>query len=712
MDKQHTFKKVQKLLLVLLVFTMVLTPLLSAQASVKGITLNKTDVMLKLGGTLQLKASFTDSPVKWSTENKKIATVKNGLVTAKSTGTVNIKVTSGKTSATCKVTVYQPAKKVKLVPDANLLEVGDTFTVTANITPANATYQSLSWSVENTWDTVVKQVSKNKFKAVEEGTATIVAYQKDTKKEYRLEVTVKEALGSFHIESNSSKITSLSTFPGGHIIIKGAMDETEDYWYDKETTFKYSVEDKAIASIDARGQISAIKSGSTTVTVTAPNGKSKSCKLTVTSDSKALQMETLYADKFYQPIGVGNYGSWGRYGGSDKTFVFKLSNDQIGVFTRVADETSQKLELNLYDKNLNYISKKTIALPYTEWGGLHQGEDGNYYAAVGQKNKEQNNSKIVYSIIKMDKDFKELGRCNITGKESNTVIPYDVGFARMTMDGTVLIVHADRERYTSDDGLNHQSNITFIIDSTSMTQFYVGALFPYNHVSHSFNQFVKMDSGNLVYVDHGDAYPRSVVMQTHYNFSVNGWSDNYRNRPATNELDLMTIKGSTGDNETGTKVNGFEIGTYHNLVAGVSIPHDTITDNNITPYKVQNVYVSLVTKDGNSSKLIWLTDYKEGGKISANTLRMVKITADKFALIYQIQKEDAYSTGLILIDSNGSVLTKKEYDTYFSCYTQPLYDNGSILWIDNSGYAEEYYWYDETVSSSAEQCQFTRIYLE
>lgn len=711
MDKMHVFKRVQKLLVALLIVTMLFSPVLSARASVKGLTLNKTSAMLKQGETLQLKTSTTGSSVTWSTDNKKIATVKNGLVTAKSVGTVNIKVSSGKASSICKVTVYQPAKKIKLVSSASIIEVGDTFTVNASIIPADATYQSLTWSVENNWDTVVKKVSKNKFKAIQSGTATIVAYQKETNKKYTLEVNVQNPLGAFHMESNSSKVTSLSTYPGGHLVLKGVMDDTEDEWIEKETTFTYLVKDTSIATVDDRGQITALKTGSTNVIVTAPNGKYQSCTLTVTNELRAFQMETLYADKLYQHLGSANYGGWDLFGGTDDTYVMNLPNDQIGVFCLVYANKSLRLELYLYNKNLTYISKKTIALPYTRWGGLYQGEDGNYYVAVGQENEEENDSKIVFSIIKMDGNFKEIGRCDITGKESNTTVPYIVGCARMTMDGTTLIVHTDRERYTSDDGLNHQSNITFMIDSTTMTQSYVGTLFPYNHVSHSFNQYVKMDGGNLIYVDHGDAYPRSVVLQTHYNFSVNGWSDNYKDRPLTNALDLINIKGSTGDNETGTKVNGFELGTYNNLVAGVSIPHDTMTDTAISSYKVQNVYVSLVAKDGNSKKLIWLTDYKEGAKISANNLRMVKITDNEFALLYQIQEDETYRTGLLLIDSNGTVLKKKEYDSFYSCYVKPLYHNGTILWIDNPKYSKDSYSINEATSDT-EQIQFTRIYLD
>ena len=711
--KLTTFSKAQKLLMVLLLVVLVFIPTLSTQAASKRVTLNKSTLMIKLGETYQLKTSNAGSSLTWSTENKKIATVKNGLVTAKSVGTTNITVKSGHSSSVCKVTVYQPAKKVKLVSDAKVIEVGDTFTITANFTPDNATYQNLSWSVETEWyyDTVLKQISKNKFKAVSDGTATIVAYQKETNKKYTLEVEVQTALGAFHIENNSSKVTTLSTFPGGHFIIKGVLDNTDVYWYEDEVTFQYSVKDPSVASIDKRGQITALKAGSTDIIVTAPNSKTETCRLTVTNTKEALQIDTLFAEKYYQSIGTGNYGDWYNFAGADNTYLFQLPNDQIGIFTRISTDSNQRLELTIYDKNLKHLSNQTISLPYTEWGGLYQGEDGNYYAAVGQKNKEENDSKIVYSIIKMDQTLKETGRCNITGKETSTTIPYDVGFARMTMAGTSLIVHTDRERYTSDDGKNHQSNITFIIDSTTMTQLYVGALFPFNHVSHSFNQFVKMDGGSLIYVDHGDAYPRSVVLQTHYGFSPTGWSDNYKNRPTTNTLDLISIKGSTGDNYTGTKVSSFEIGTYNNVVAGVSIPHDTMTGTDIYSYKVQNVYVSLVAKDGYSSKLIWLTDYKEGGEISATNLRMVKLSDDKFALIYQINNNESPKTGLILINSSGTILEKKEYDTFFSCYTQPLYVNGSILWIDNNPSSDEYYWYDETSSETVEQ-QFTRIYLD
>lgn len=727
----NLLKRTISLLMVLLLAIVIFTPPVTiAQAAGKVMTLSKSTARLKPGATLQLKTSNADSSVKWITENSKVATVKDGLVTAMSLGTVNIKAQSKKTTVVCKITVYQPAKKVELVTNPKIIEYGTTFTVTPKFSPADATYQSLTWSVENPADyRVVNMVSDNKFKAVSTETATIVAYQKETNKTYRLEVYVRYPINSFHIEENHKKVTKISTFVGGHLLINGVLDEEEpDTYYERrDPVFTYSVKDKSIATIDQRGQITGLKAGSTTIIVTEDNGKSTSCKLTVTKDRKPYQLDTLYTDNLFLPVERSNYGGSGWHGDADSTYIYKLANNQVGVFHRSKTTKGQTMELNIYDEKLKHLSKKTIALPYTELGGFYQGEDGNYYAATGQLNEEQNNAKTVFSIIKYDNDFKELGRCNITGGESATIEPYTSATTRMTMSGTTLFVHSARTRYTDRDGLNHQSNISFFIDTTTMTKIYVGDFLPYNHVGHSFNQFVKVDGNNLIYVDHSDGVPtRAVIMNTHPDFTLLGWADDSYRGPVTNHLDLIEIKGRTGDNVTGTTVNGFELGKYHNLVAGVSVPHETLTRESFYDSTIQNVYVSLVAKDGKSSKLIWLTNYKEGGKVTANNLRMIKISEDKFALVYEIREdknflnEDGFeltrtefSTGLILIDSNGKVLKKQVYDFFYTCYVQPIYFNGSLIWVDCRDYWEDYNnWREDMIVHKAEPNQFTRIYLD
>ncbi len=75
------------------------------------VKLNRTSASLKKGKTVTLKATVTPSKnvistVTWSTSNSRVATVKNGKVTAKAKGTttITVKTTNGKT-ARCKITV-------------------------------------------------------------------------------------------------------------------------------------------------------------------------------------------------------------------------------------------------------------------------------------------------------------------------------------------------------------------------------------------------------------------------------------------------------------------------------------------------------------------------------------------------------------------------------------------------------------------------------
>ena len=76
--------------------------------------------------------------------------------------------------------------------------------------------------------------------------------------------------------------------------------------------------------------------------------------------------------------------------------------------------------------------------------------------------------------------------------------------------------------YRADDGYNHQANVTIQLDMSTMkiTDSFTDVLNNnYGYVSHSFNQFIKIDSDKIVAVDHGDAYPRSIVL-TKYKTSV------------------------------------------------------------------------------------------------------------------------------------------------------------------------------------------------
>ena len=69
------------------------------------VKLNITNAMMAKGDSFTLKVSGTKKKVKWSSSKKSVATVKNGVVNAKKTGTTYITAKIGKKKYKCKVVV-------------------------------------------------------------------------------------------------------------------------------------------------------------------------------------------------------------------------------------------------------------------------------------------------------------------------------------------------------------------------------------------------------------------------------------------------------------------------------------------------------------------------------------------------------------------------------------------------------------------------------
>ena len=153
---------------------------------VTGVTLDKAELTLEKGSTGTLKATVepqnaTNNTVTWSSSNEEVATVANGTVTAVSAGEATITVTTedGAKTATCKVTVKPQNVLVTAisVPSTATLYVGNTATLTATVTPTNATNQKVTWSSNN--ESVATVGTDGTVTAVSAGTATITATAQD-----------------------------------------------------------------------------------------------------------------------------------------------------------------------------------------------------------------------------------------------------------------------------------------------------------------------------------------------------------------------------------------------------------------------------------------------------------------------------------------------------------------------------------------------------
>ena len=117
----------------------------AATVPVTGVKLDQTELPLVVGGTAKLTAKVepdtaTDKSVNWESSNPDVATVDNGVVTAKAPGTATITVTTkdGSHTAACTVTVTRP-----YIPPANpnyriTVEATQGGTVTADPAAAKA----------------------------------------------------------------------------------------------------------------------------------------------------------------------------------------------------------------------------------------------------------------------------------------------------------------------------------------------------------------------------------------------------------------------------------------------------------------------------------------------------------------------------------------------------------------------------------------------
>lgn len=152
----------------------------------KTITLDKTNINLVVGSTKQLTATVLpdtalDKTITWSTNNSNIATVEDGLVTAVGVGSAIITATtSNGITATCNVTVTATnvsVTSVSLNKATSSLEIGNIETLTATISPSNATNQNVTWHSNST--SIATVSSTGDVTAISPGQATITVTTED-----------------------------------------------------------------------------------------------------------------------------------------------------------------------------------------------------------------------------------------------------------------------------------------------------------------------------------------------------------------------------------------------------------------------------------------------------------------------------------------------------------------------------------------------------
>ena len=167
----------------------------------------------------------TDTLV-WTSSNDAVATVKDGVVTAKSEGTATITAACGNAKAECVVTVLPPIPATGVTLDKTALKLykGDAAKLTAMVKPEDTTDKTIVWTSS---DKTIATVKDGAVTAVKTGTATITAACGEAKA--TCAVTVKAPVapaqkdGVYQIGTADELVWFAKQVNGGSTAISGVL---------------------------------------------------------------------------------------------------------------------------------------------------------------------------------------------------------------------------------------------------------------------------------------------------------------------------------------------------------------------------------------------------------------------------------------------------------------------------------------------------------
>ena len=195
-----------------------------------GVTLSETALSLhpteKATLTAAVAPENTTDTLVWTSSNDAVATVKDGVVTAKSEGTATITAACGSAKAECVVTVLPPIPATGVTLDKAALKLyeGDAAKLTAMVKPEDTTDKTIVWTSS---DKTIATVKDGAVTAVKAGTATITAACGEAKA--TCAVTVKAPVapaqkdGVYQIGTADELVWFAKQVNGGSTAISGVL---------------------------------------------------------------------------------------------------------------------------------------------------------------------------------------------------------------------------------------------------------------------------------------------------------------------------------------------------------------------------------------------------------------------------------------------------------------------------------------------------------
>ena len=380
-----------------------------------------------------------------------------------------------------------------------------------------------------------------------------------------------------------------------------------------------------------------------------------------------------------------NYNTW-------SSVVDSYVYEENGMFIRL-EHIGGTILAEYYNSDFNPVKKLEIPMELGLFGGAYIGEKYNYLF-FGDENREESNTAEVLRVVRYTKDWERVCNCSLYG--ANTVVPFDAGTLRADEHDGNLYVRTAHTMYTFMDGLNHQANLSLIVDTDRM-QIAVANYGISNsdtgYVSHSFNQFIAFDAdtARLIAADHSDdreiglalfVYDFDGLRATSFNV-VSGdpneamTQPQYGSFPSPTMVTFFTISGRDGDNYTGASLGGMEIGTDVYLLALSSVQQGDSKKN-----ESRDIYVCTVDKKNLAMTETRLTYYDTDGTYSAGTPHIIAINGGEYTVLWERINTDTYqqNTEYAIINERGEVIKPVTAIDASLSDCKPIFKDNKVIW--------------------------------
>ena len=387
-----------------------------------GITFDKTSLSLYIGERATINATVNiggdgDKTLKWQSTDESVATVLNGLITAKTAGAAIIVATCGDYSASCVVAVVPiDATGVTLDKTAINVYIGDTVELKATVIPEDATNKAVLWQ---SLDSSVALVNNGRVTGVSEGSTVITVLCASS---------TAAATATCVVNVIDGAVTGLTFNKSEHSMYIGdtyTLIPTVLPEHAKDKTVIWQSSDESVATV-ANGVVTAVNEGDVTITGRAGEAEA-SCTFTISDPNPVTKIEVSGADSaFIDEFTLSSY-----------ELMTTRKNGEIGKFELkreyIADEDFAKLSV---------LGTHTLALSY-------KGVSGQWNIVI--KNHEFEGIEFPSQTFFYDETPKSI---TVTGAPADTQIIYENN------------VHTDIGEYTATVTISKQYYNTKTLTAT------------------------------------------------------------------------------------------------------------------------------------------------------------------------------------------------------------------------------------------------------